>query len=167
MKSLQQKFFFFNSFEVYRILEIFRSSHYGAESLFYQAVLMESHEQFRRLNLYNWICSSVKRKLEELVFSMTFNYSLLELFRSSHFDAKSLFQQSVCMVTHRQFQRRNLYNWICFTVKLKLNSLHQNFFFVSGFEIFVKLEIFKSSHFGVQRQQSVVPKVRRQPLQCF
>ena len=43
---------------------------------------------------------------------------------------------------HRQFQRRKLYNWIYFTVKLKLNSSF------NGFELYVKLEIFRSSYFG-------------------
>ena len=43
---------------------------------------------------------------------------------------------------HRQFQRRKLYNWIYFTVKLKLNSSF------NGFELYVKLELFRSSYFG-------------------
>ena len=71
--------------------------------------------------------STVKLKLKYLkLFFNGFELQVkLEPFRSSHFGSKSFSYWPVCMGSHRQFQRRNLYNGICFTVKLKRKDLYQ------------------------------------------
>ena len=48
---------------------------------------------------------------------------------------------------YRQFQRRKLYNWIYFAVILKLRA-HNRAGFFNDFELYLKLELFRSSYFG-------------------
>ena len=54
---------------------------------------------------------------------LTSEHVKLTIFRNSHFGAKILMYQPECMGNYRQFSRRNFYNSICSTVKLKLKGL--------------------------------------------
>ena len=67
------------------------------------------------------------------------------IWRRNTFQTTNLYELRV----HRQFQRRNLYNWIYSKVKLKLRAHNRPGVF-NGFELYVKLEPFKSSYFGSQ-----------------
>ena len=54
------------------------------------------------------------------------------------------------LVVHKQFQRRELYNWICSTIKFKLENWWYSYF-SNDFESLVKLGLFRSSYFGSKR----------------
>ena len=123
-----------------------------------------SNEKFCISSIYIFLMFYSSNETEGTVNKHFFNHVKQEIFRSSHFGTKSLFYQPVCIENHRQFQRLNLHNWICSTVRLQLKGLQQNLLF-QRFWIIGQLELSRSSHFGAKKllfygQSQAVSKIK-------
>lgn len=75
----------------------------------------------------------------------------MQIFIGNHFRAKSLFYCSSSMGSHRECQKQKVCNWICSTVKLKLETLNRIWLvFFSGFWVNSDIGNFQGQSFWRQ-----------------